>query len=830
MGKGGEQGSEPASMGWIRIDHYTAHPTVSFERPDPQTGIKGTEVFTVSNKIPGDPDLHSHTIVPNYLVTESGRFVAINKDLLRGRRLELGTLYQARLTKCLHELGVETALDQKTGTMYLPSIPKEVCEEFSKRTKDADGLARKEAAERGLDWDQMSKQMRIDFLKGGAKASRRSKADDLANVEAWKKQAEELGWKHETIISGPQEAPADPVRAAYTAAMPFLDDRFQKNATLLASEARVHTLKGFIAAKGIEDAGNVDAVVQMMAEQGIRQDGKKTRLYARPDQNGTMKLTTAAHLDREEEIIRLIRATSQDFSRALTPEEMAAERSIKFTLTDEQRDVFVKLGSGGAFSAFIGVGGAGKTDAVIAALAAAYKARGYGVYRTAQAWDQANKLADASVPSANCRALDSPKGVERGNTLIASIKTGKIKLGRNDVVFVDELSQIGSRQLLDLLLLQNKYGFLLIGTGDDRQGSSIEAGHIINLIRNARADNLPELLTSMRQKTERERKICRLFRENKVAEAIAMKWDDQTCLAADGSYEDVIDKIAQLAIEKRAGVTVPINADVLAVGGAIRRKQGIADEITIDACDQHGKTYPLPLGTGDTVRLFAITRAQYKNVTARFGVNGTRAEVIGIHANGLTLKNKSTEKTAFIPWDNLRDPKTGKIRLTYGTASTIDSAQGATYDYSIAAMPRGSSAVEGFRSYVAQTRHRIECILVTSKAEEMVETRGRRPLGVKPDVSEDEIWQNVCRNLSRLTAKENGIDLVEQALKLRNRVLGNFQTHCRDREAAQHKGAPLSMLRTNAAVKKAGAELNPTPAPTQIRSTITPTYRHLPAL
>ncbi|HWZ56340.1 MAG TPA: AAA family ATPase [Verrucomicrobiae bacterium] len=568
MGNGGSKGTEDATMTWVRVDHFTARPTVAFKRADPETGIVGTEVFTISQKINGDPQLHSHCIIPNYLVTETGRFTAIPKDLMRGRRLEFGAVYQAFLAKHLRGIGVNVALHTDNHMAHISAVPEAVCDEFSKRTADAQESARAEAARRGLDWDQMTDQMKIDFLKGGAKASRRSKSDDLANIEAWRQQAEAMGWKHETVITGQPQPTDDRVRGAYETALPLMAERLQKHATLFSGEARIQAARGLIAA-GIETTADIDAVVKMMADSGVVQDGKKTKMYARRDQNGQMKLTTALHLDQEEELIDLARAAYSDRSRALSADELArAELATGLSLTDEQRHALSVLGSGGAFGVFIGAGGTGKTASVLSALSHAYKARGYTVWGTALAWRQANALEEAGIDRLNCRALQP---------LLDAIQDGRKKLDRSSVVIIDELSQVSIKQLLDLLLMQAKYGFQIIATGDDRQCQSVDAGAVIDLLRKALGkEAIAEILSVIRQKTEREKEICRLFRENKVDEAIAMKREDGTAIAADGSYQDVVEAVSAMALEKNATVSAPTNKDALEIGRAIRLPSSFA--------------------------------------------------------------------------------------------------------------------------------------------------------------------------------------------------------------------------------------------------------------
>ncbi|MGA8759800.1 MAG: AAA family ATPase [Stellaceae bacterium] len=53
----------------------------------------------------------------------------------------------------------------------------------------------------------------------------------------------------------------------------------------------------------------------------------------------------------------------------------------------------------------------------------------------------------------------------------------------------------------------------IVIVGDPKQCQSIEAGPVIELLRRAIGEEaIPQILTSIRQKTEREREITSLFR------------------------------------------------------------------------------------------------------------------------------------------------------------------------------------------------------------------------------------------------------------------------------------------------------------------------------
>ena len=87
--------------------------------------------------------------------------------------------------------------------------------------------------------------------------------------------------------------------------------------------------------------------------------------------------------------------------------------------------------------------------------------------------------------------------------------------------------------------------------GDPKQCQSIEAGPVIDLLRNALGeDAIPQILTSIRQKTEREREITGLFRAGKAAEALEMKQRDGTAELVAGGRQSTVQRVAQLWRER----------------------------------------------------------------------------------------------------------------------------------------------------------------------------------------------------------------------------------------------------------------------------------------
>ena len=796
LGKGGSKGHERARFGWITIDHFTSRPTITLKRPDPKTGVLGTEVYTINPRVAGDPQLHSHNIVPNVVVTDSGRVASIPSRLIAGRVHEFGAVYQAFLARNLRDAGIDVGLCERTRMAKLPSIPDEVCEEFSKRTRDAHEAARAAAAARGMDWDGMDENARVKFVKGGAKSSRKFKSDDLSNFKAWFDQARAMGWEHETAVSSEQASPAlpddDRIGAAFETALPFLEDELNRNTVIDGTTARLQAARGLIAEGGIESADDIGAVTKIMATEGVRQDGRKTRLLWHGE-GGKAKITTELHRDQEAELIRLAREAAADVSRApgKVDGEFRGEAGVA------QRAACEAMARAGALGVFIGAAGVGKTSAVLPPLVSAYKARGFQVWGVAQAWRQATGLAEAGIPGFNTRALQP---------FLQGVASGATKVDRNSVVILDEISQIGTAQLLKLLRLREKHGFIILATGDDKQCRSVEAGAVIDLLRQALGEEaIPQILTTVRQQSEREREIAGLFREGKVAaaaRALDMKLEDGTAIAIEGGFDDAVARIADLAVEQDATVSAPTNADALEISRAIRSRLQVAgrvgaDASTVQATDGRGAAYTLTIGRGDKVRLFSRTSAVFDGRSAQLGHNGSVLDVVEVSPDGLVLRT-AAGKDGFVSWDALRDPLTQRVRLGLGYCLTIDTAQGMTSDRHILALPRGSAGVSAQKAYVGASRHRLASWIVTSKGAELEQIAATRPLGVRAELTNKDVWKNVAKNLSKVSLRMTATEFLERASKEKKAAVRNFQSVKRATEKRKRANGPETNLKQRA--------------------------------
>ena len=490
QGQGGRDGVERGALGWISFQHYTARPTVDIERRD-----KEGRAYTDIREVPlqtADPQLHTHVTVFNSVLTESGRIGGLDLDRLAGRVKELGAVYQANVATRARRLGIEATLDEPTGAARLSDVPHSVRELFSKRTMEAQDAARDFAARKGIDWDAIAADQKIALLKTGAAETRQAKEDVKNDFAVWREQAAAASYRHRSLLRPDEIAPAPTAEerreAAYRAALPLLEGELSRRAVLDGQELREIAARALIVADVGERPGDdIDAVIEGFRKRGVRQDGEQVALIWGKDAplrgKERSRVTTALHADQERQLIRLARNASLDLSAALPAAEIdrAADAFLARNPTIDpaaeqwqaQRAMMTQLATGGRLGVAIGVAGAGKSTA-LAPLVDAWKVEGREVYGITLAWRQAADLTSAGIDERASVAAFTKR-----------VETGRYVLNRNSVVVVDELGLIGTRQMLELLRLQEKTGANIVMVGDPKQCQSIEAGPVIDLLRKA---------------------------------------------------------------------------------------------------------------------------------------------------------------------------------------------------------------------------------------------------------------------------------------------------------------------------------------------------------
>ena len=156
-------------------------------------------------------------------------------------------------------------------------------------------------------------------------------------------------------------------------------------------------------------------------------------------------------------------------------------------------------------------------------------------------------------------------------------------------------------------------------------------------------------------------------------------------------------------------------------------------------------------------------------VSGRKSVLGNNGDVVTIREvtdQGMIVRNH-TGAEGLVAWRKIQAHRGAPVRLTYGYATTVDTAQGSTATEHIHALPAGSQAVHGFTAYTAASRHERTTWIVVDDASERRQLASRSMLGQMPNIREANVWRNIGENLSRQPQKASALDMLHQMAETR---------------------------------------------------------------
>lgn len=775
-GKAGADGVEPGTIMWAMVTHDTARPVREIAKHDKQ-GREYTDYQPVP--VVADPHLHPHVLMFGSVMTAGGHIGSPDLDRMNGQTKHLGALFHVHLAQRLRARGAHVRLDRDSGAAVLTEIDRKACRALSKRKANAQEAAEEFARQQGVDWNSLPEKRRYALLQRGIEEQRERK-EGPPQFDDWQRQADAVDPHYRSPLHRHKAAELTPERRielAVTVAESMLAKKFHHEAVISESEVRETIIRGFVETGIGDPARDIDSAMDRVRENGIRLGHEHTRLIfdvgERVRGKTRLMVTTSLAEAQEQHAISLARTANADHSAAIPQPELdrhVAATGIKFT--DEQRIAINRLAGPetGCLEVVIGSGGVGKTT-LLKAPVRAWKAAGMDVHGVALQWSHAKKLVDAGVEDEKCVALDK---------LLHQARDGRSPLTRDSVVVVDEFPRIGVRQWRELLIERERSGCKIVALGDPRQCTAIERGNVVDLVDRALPHAIPELVHSIRQRTERERAITKMFRDGEEVEtALRMKHDDGTFLLVAGGVRPVVERVANLWAERVSAnrddpewsisVSAPTNAEARTISEAIRvkrREMGEigADRMTLRAVDNAKEKYDLALSIGDRVRLYdRVFDARESGPRRALGSNGDVLEVRQLSERGMLVRN-SEGREGMVEWRKLREGRNDPVRLSLGYALTIDAVQSMTSEEHISAYPSGTASVGLGKHHTALSRQRSHNWLVVNDSAERQQIANRGPWsGSVPAISESDVRRNIAANMARFREKSGAVEFLEHA-------------------------------------------------------------------
>ena len=629
----------------------------------------------------GDPQLHTHLVVPNLLRGADGKWSAIDSRTVHRHALTASYLYHAALRGQLTQrLGVTWTTPEK-GIAEIVGIPVELLELFS---------TRREQIERAMDERGVSGP---EAAQAACLATRPAKAPSESDGRLrarWANRARDAGFQPGRVIA-----------AALGRGRPSLAPPIRQVAEHLLGPAGLTAQ-----ATGFDRRDLLQALCQdLPAGLPISHDSIETvadlvlrhrdavRLATRSEDGP--RWSTAELLGVEQAALRVADELRAMPARA-SEEDLVETAMTGRALTDEQQNMVQTLAAANGLAVVVGPAGSGKTSA-LAAAARAWAGWGRPVVGGAVAAITGRRLEHATgIPSTSLARL---LAAARRTDPVTGRQTG---LPNGGVLVVDEASMVDTRTLTALLAHTRAANATLVLVGDPAQLPEIGAGGLFAAV--ARHHDTITLTDNQRQTQAWERRSLADLRAGDPEAAVAAYAEHGRVHTASPNElpERIVNDYLRLLDQQRAqGEEATPTEQVVML--ATRRA---------DVADLNDVTRARLLETGrlGAVAIFAGKGNQQREYRAgdrviitandyQLGVlNGTRANVTAVDARDGTLSLQTDDH------HQVAVPAEWAARhLDHGYAMTCHKAQGVSVD---TALLYGTGALSREAGYVALSRGR----------------------------------------------------------------------------------------------------------------------------
>jgi conjugative relaxase-like TrwC/TraI family protein len=610
----------------------------------------------------GDPQLHTHVVVPNLVQGADGRWSAPDGRHLYTWQKTAGTLYQSALRAELAPLGLRWQV-RRNGLGELADIPKNILRAFSKRRADIEAAM----DERGVTSSSAA--------ETAALATRARKPDETAHLdllgEGWTAQLAEIPYPDGEGGHRPA-TPGDLILDTMARGSAVLPEPDQVEAvfSVLAGEARVSlddweideqlapdtrampvTLFGSTFSRrdaicAVARAFDVtpdravvltseflerESVHRVLAdpEAGSLGDGEQVRTRSGrliPATSGDRRYTTSELLAAEERIVKSALERIGERTAQVAPALVDQVLQRHPHLDGEQADgVRALLTSGNGYDLIIGQAGTGKST-MLRAARIGWEEAGFRVIGTAVAARTAADLETGTgIPSSSLTQILADLSESGGFT-------------SRHVIVVDEASMVGSRSLDRLRHHVDVAGAKLVLVGDNRQLSSIDAGGALRTLSKELGGHVVTLTTNRRQAEpgqQWERDALVALREGNVAPAVQAYADHGRVTLAgtiDEARQRLIDDWWAVHHQHTTAILAVRRVDVRALNEIARARRRAAGEL-----GQEIRVGETTFSIGDRVifernqRVRGVDRLDEDTKTGLVRLrNGTFATVVGV--------------------------------------------------------------------------------------------------------------------------------------------------------------------------------------------------------
>jgi conjugative relaxase-like TrwC/TraI family protein len=397
----------------------------------------------------GDPQLHTHVMVPNLLARADGQMVSIDGTSLYHEAKAAGVIYQATMRRDLHRsLGLEWApVDPSTGMAELAGVHRATITAWSRRSTQLRAWAADNL--KVVDGPLSAAQLAV-----AQKATRPSKPEELA----WVQLVEQ--WRADGRGLALDRASFEQARAARRAAARTAFDRARIADAAEKIEKAAFTRADLVEILGAQLPVDSERTPRELVEAAVDEIGVRlTAPRAAHQREGHERFTLDAILQEEAAVLDLVDARENRARLRITEDDTSA-------LSPDQKRAVQNIGaSPWLVQPLSAPAGAGKTTSMRALRAAVHR-RFHG---TVLVLAPTGKAVDVAV---------SEGAGDQGHTIAKALqllRDNRLDLGPHTLVVVDEAATVGTGDLRQLLTATTQAGAKTVLVGDQHQLAPVKA-------------------------------------------------------------------------------------------------------------------------------------------------------------------------------------------------------------------------------------------------------------------------------------------------------------------------------------------------------------------
>lgn len=552
-----------------------------------------------------DMDLHTHLVVHNLTIDESGKFRSFDARELFKNEYYLGQIYRNVVAAELQNRDYAlTVTDREQGFYELSAVGRPMIEHYSSRGAEIEAERTRMRKELGR---ELTKEEH-DMCKTATR-NVKQRVDKEELCASWQKSAQQF-----TLGELKAQGEIAKITTAEEAVDIAANTLFEKEAIVKKEELYRQALKIGLGSGITLD--QIDAAAQANDKLIFMEKSR---------------VTTREMSEIETAILRDIDCGRGQFKSILSKEETvlkieeankARKEETGYALTQGQSQTAVAiLSNADSIMIVQGDAGSGKTTLLTE------------INKIVQ--EQGRSIFGAAYTGSSAAEIEAASGIK--SQTLHSMLLRKPELPENSIIVVDEASMLGSKQLRELQLYAAESSSQIITIGDSKQIKGISSGDMFT-----RLQEQPEkvqtavMSESIRAKTSELKELYQLIKDKQFEQSFAKMASRGEIVEA--SKADAIKEIVA-AYDEHTLVVADLNLDRNALNYAIRDKVGFAGGENIDVS--------LNLTADGVSRHFSQSYEVGSTVAAEKAIPGMKpgqkAEIISIDQvkNTLTVKTEN---------------------------------------------------------------------------------------------------------------------------------------------------------------------------------------------